>query len=144
MWSDKNVSRSDLAGFISEFGSPVIISGDTNPAPRSVEKLASLFSARLVFPKETLSRKEKYELTRLFGAELDKSWSNRHERDALASALYAWGRFRNLMERVDKKLRAYGDRKLERYVKLRVILRGENVRKCIRDFMKNIKPGGQL
>lgn len=142
MWSDKNISRSDLAKFISEFGSPVIVSGDTNPAPKSVEKIASLFSAKLVFPEETLSRKDKYELTKFFKTELDKSWSNRHERDALASALHAWGRVRNLMERVEKRLKGYENQDLEWYVKTRVIVRGENVTKCVQGFMKDIKSKG--
>ncbi|UCD06978.1 MAG: DUF460 domain-containing protein, partial [Candidatus Aenigmatarchaeota archaeon] len=134
--------RSDLAKFISEFGSPVIVSGDTNPAPKSVEKIASLFSAKLVFPEETLSRKDKYELTKFFKTELDKSWSNRHERDALASALHAWGRVRNLMERVEKRLKGYENQDLEWYVKTRVIVRGENVTKCVQGFMKDIKSKG--
>ncbi len=142
MWSDKNISRSDLAKFISEFGTPIIVSGDTNPVPKSVEKIASLFSAKLVFPEETLSRKEKYELTKLFKTELDKSWSNRHERDALASALHAWGKVRNLMERVEKRLRGYENQNLEWYVKTGVIVRGENVSKCVKDFMKDIKSKG--
>ena len=147
MWSDKNISRSDLAGFISEFGTPVMVCGDTNPVPRAVEKIASLFSARLVFPEETLSRKDKHGLTRAFRAEPEgsgKEWSNRHERDALASALHAWGRVRNLMERVDKKVRSYRDKGLEQYVKSRVILEGSNVKRCIREFRRDgpkFKPG---
>lgn len=141
MWSDKGISRSDLTGFISRFGTPVIVAGDTNPLPRSVERLASLFSAKPVFPDETLSRKDKHDMTRPLKTEMSRVWSNRHERDALASALYAWGRVRNLMERVEKKVRPYENRELEWYVKKRVILEGENVSKCVREFMKDIKPG---
>ena len=141
MWSDKGISRSGLAGFISGFGTPVIVAGDTNPLPRSVQKLASLFSAKPVSPEETLSRKDKHELTRLLKAEINRTWSNRHERDALASALHAWGRVRNLMGRVEKKVRPYKNSELEWYVKRRVILKGENVSKCVREFMKDIKSG---
>jgi predicted RNase H-like nuclease (RuvC/YqgF family) len=141
MWSDKNISRSDLAKFISEFGTPLIVSGDTNPVPRSVEKVSALFSAKLFYPELTLSRKDKYELTRFFKPELDKAWSNRHERDALASALHAWGRIRNLMDRIDKKVRPYGNKELEWHVKANVILKGENIDNSVESFMKDIKSG---
>lgn len=139
MWSDRNVSRSDLAKFISGFGTPVIVSSDTNPLPGSVEKISSLFSARVSCPEITLSRKEKYDLTRSFRQELDKKWNNRHERDALASALYAWGKVRNLMERIDKKLKPYESEKLEWNVKSNVILRGRNIDNSIESFMKGIR-----
>jgi predicted RNase H-like nuclease (RuvC/YqgF family) len=139
MRSDKNVSRSDMARFITGFGKPVIVAGDTNPVSETVEKLAATFSARLVFPNEILSRRDKYDITRRFGA--GRPWSNRHERDALASALYARGRIRNLVERVDRKVRGYGDRDLEWYVKTMVILKRRNVRRCIDEFLKGIKPG---
>ena len=86
---------------------------------------------------ETLSRKDKYNITKNYRTEIDRKWTNRHERDALASALHAWGRVRNLMERIDKKVKVYGKQELGWHVTSRVILEGCNTRKCIQDFIQN-------
>lgn len=84
----------------------MVVSCDTNPPPRMVEKIAATFSSRLEAPREDFLRKEKNIMTRDFSGE--KLFRNRHERDALASALYGWARVKNLVARIERRLRESG------------------------------------
>ena len=117
--SMRNLRASDIRKFIMESGIPVIVASDVNPVPRSVEKIAKSFSSRLIFPEQTLTRKDK---RRLAGNFLKKHkengagpttnilirgavhpWKNRHERDAIAAAWHAWKRVRRTVEKSGKK-----------------------------------------
>ena len=98
----KNFSKGEIIKLISECGKPVIIAGDVSPPSRMIEKIASTFSARVIIPDESLRRKDKIATTRDFVREFRLS---RHERDALAAAIYGWKRIRPLVMKVDKKLK---------------------------------------
>ena len=134
------MSRAEISRHIARFGMPVMMAADRRPAPAAVEKLAAIFSARLVVPEENLSRKEKNILARGF---LEDRWPekpNQHERDALASALHAYNTIKPTMRRVDKRLKALGlsgNPGLERFVKTRVILKGDHVKRSIEMFLKH-------
>jgi predicted RNase H-like nuclease (RuvC/YqgF family) len=103
--SGKNLSKSDVSRIISDIGNPVIITSDINPIPKAVERVATSFSARLLEPGETFSRKEKHLEAKRYMRYHGKVWSNRHERDALVSAIYAWKRLRRMIEKIDSKLK---------------------------------------
>ncbi len=137
VWSRKNAGKAEISKVISRAGIPVIISCDTNPPPRMVERIAATFSSRLEVPKEDFLRKEKYLMTRGFnssGNGEEKAYRNRHERDALASALYGWGRVKNLVSRIDKRVSARGLGERERdLVRTSVILDRESIEKSIRE-----------
>jgi uncharacterized protein len=138
IWSGKNAGKAQISKVISRAGIPVIISCDTNPPPRMVEKIASTFSSRMEVPKEDFLRKEKYLMTRGFnsaGNGEEKIFRNRHERDALASALYGWGRVKNLVSRIDKRVSARGlDEKQRNLVRTSVILGRESIDKSVKRF----------
>ncbi len=106
--SGKNLSKSDISRIISEAGNPIIVSSDINPIPRAVEKIAISFSARLIEPGETFSRKEKHETAKDYMRLHGKAWKNRHERDALVSGIYAYKQVRQMVERINSKLRKGG------------------------------------
>ena len=104
-----------------------------------VEKIASSFSARLIIPKKTLSVSEKIKLTKKYTQ--DNIFSNHHERDALASAVFAGKRIRQLMRRINTSLCKYGlsgNADAENHVKTSVLLHGENIANSINRFI-NIK-----
>lgn len=137
--SKKNMSKSDISRKILKYGKPVMVGADRRPSPEAVEKLASVFSARLVVPEENLSRKEKNRLAKEFLKNSDFEASNRHERDALASAVYAYNTVKPTMLRVDQRLKSLGfsgNKKLERFVKTNVILRQDHVKRIIDKFFK--------
>jgi predicted RNase H-like nuclease (RuvC/YqgF family) len=138
--SKKNMSKSDVSRKILKYGKPVMVGADRRPSPEAVEKLASVFSARLVVPEENLSRKDKNRLAKEFLKNSDFDTSNRHERDALASAVYAYNTVKPTMIRINHKLKALGfsgNKRLERFVKTRVILYHDHVKRSIEKFLKS-------
>lgn len=137
--SRKNLTRADISKRIVEFGRPVIISADRNPAPAAVEKLVSVFSARLVVPEENLSKREKNRLAREFLKRDNDVKLNQHEKDALASAVHAYNSIRPTMLRVEQRLKALGysgRRDLQNYARTRAILHRDHVKRSIERFMK--------
>ncbi len=103
--SRKNLSRPKVIEIISEHGDPVVIASDKNPVPRFFEKFAASFDARLVYPRETLSRREKFIMAREYRDREGRVWCNSHERDALVAALNAWKGVKRKVRTIDKKVR---------------------------------------
>jgi len=103
--SGKNLSKADIATVISGVGNPIIVSSDIRPLPRAAEKVATSFSAMLIEPGETFTRKEKHETAKEFMKLHGHVWKNRHERDALVSGIYAYKQVRQLVDRINSKLR---------------------------------------
>jgi len=108
--SGKNLSRSDISRMVSDVGNPIIVSSDINPLPKAVERVATTFSARLIEPGETFSRKEKHETAKEYMKAHGKAWQNRHERDALVSGIYAYKQVRQMVDRISSRLRKAGVR----------------------------------
>jgi predicted RNase H-like nuclease (RuvC/YqgF family) len=132
--SGKNLSRSDISRIISDVGNPIIVSSDISPIPRSVERVATSFSARLIEPGETFSRKEKHETAKEYMKVQGKAWKNRHERDALVSGIYAYKQVRQMVERISSKLRkaCITDKALANRVMSEVLLKKRNIDSAIK------------
>lgn len=147
--SRKDFSRSEIAKYIRKYGYPVIIASDIYPTPRSIEKTAATFDARLVVPGACMSRKDKSGIVERYARKRgmkENPWSNSHEKDALFAALYAWNRFKKLLDRIEGRV-SEGDypEGLGEHVKRNVILEGVNIRKSIKRFIStgiNNKDGG--
>jgi predicted RNase H-like nuclease (RuvC/YqgF family) len=103
--SGKSLSKSDISRMVSDAGNPIIIASDIKPLPKAVEKVATSFSAMLIEPGETFSRKEKHETAKGYMRVHGRVWANRHERDALVSGIYAWKQVRQMVDRINSKLR---------------------------------------
>src|SRR3989338_4752203 len=93
--SSKNYSINLLISEILKHGSPLIIGSDKKQAPALVASIATKLGAKLITQDHDLSVSEKKEICRGF------EYKNDHERDALASALFAYKRQRKLFEKVD-------------------------------------------
>lgn len=143
--SGKGFSRARISKFILDRGGPVIIASDKHPAPRFIERIASSFSARLIYPEENVSRLKKARMAKEFEEKnsTDDShlWENQHEKDALVAVLFAWKRISRLMDRVDAKLRKSRRRKdfdqMENFVKSGVILHKRNIDSFLKRFKIN-------
>lgn len=137
--SKKDFSRSEISRVISEHGMPVIIASDMFPTSKTIEKIASTFSAKLVMPRKSLSRKEKNQIISSDRwIEFKKMCENRHERDALTAAILAFGSIESLMKRVNKKLKKHNlDQTLYGQIKANVLLSGENITRIIRQFTES-------
>jgi len=132
--SGKNLSKSDIAKIVSSVGNPIIVASDIKPMPKSVERIATSFSARAIEPGETFSRKEKSEEAHAYMKSGGKAWANRHERDALVSVIYAWKQVRPLVARINSRLRKarIADRPVSDRIKAEVILRKKSIDSAIK------------
>ena len=125
--SRKGFSRPVMARFIQKHGHPLIMASDITPPPKSIEKAASSFGARLFFPEIKMTKEEKLSAVEKSCLNGPK-WANRHERDAIFAAMHAWGRIKPLMERIDTRIKAENaDPALGDSVKRSVILEGRNI-----------------
>jgi len=96
--SKRNFKKSEIINYIISSGSPTIIATDKISPPKIIEKINANFDSILYSPKNDLSQKEKFELTREY------KLKNTHQRDALAAALSAFLRYSELIEKIDKNL----------------------------------------
>jgi predicted RNase H-like nuclease (RuvC/YqgF family) len=132
--SGKNLSRADISRAISDVGNPIIVSSDIKPLPRAVERIATSFSARLIEPGETFSRKEKHETAKGYMKVRGKVWRNRHERDALVSGIYAWKQVRQIVVRMDSRMKKAGitDKSTRDRIRAEVLLQKRSIDSVIR------------
>lgn len=110
--SMKDFGFSGVCDYIVSKGDPVIIATDKKDAPDFVQKVAATFGAKLFVPKENLTLAQKEALTKKF-RQLDarsasSGFSNDHEKDAMASAVYAKKNFSSFFQKIDKVLERRG------------------------------------
>lgn len=96
--SSRGMSHNDVVKLIAEYGKPVIVATDVIPTPAAVEKIRRSFNAIIGTPATQFRADEKIALSRPFG------YSNDHERDALAAALYTFKNYKNVFSRIEKKV----------------------------------------
>ncbi len=96
---------------------------DKKKCPSIVEKFAAKTGARIICPQEDISIREKLAITS------GKDYKNDHERDALASALFALKELAPLIGRIKKKNR--GDTYQQNKIMRLVILKGININAAI-------------
>ncbi|NYT00312.1 MAG: DUF460 domain-containing protein [Methanocellales archaeon] len=97
LFSSRVVSISDVIEHIIEYGRPLIVASDVTPASNTVEKIKRAFNAVLFSPNESLPTNDKINLAKQF------RYSNEHERDALAAALWAFRDCKNKFTHIEKK-----------------------------------------
>ncbi len=108
--SRRNAGKKDIIRIITKFGRPLIVSTDVSPAPKSVEKISSSIGSMLFVPDKSLSAAEKHDIVKKFKRQCRKSdieikVKDRHERDALASAIKAWKSSKSLLRKVNNALK---------------------------------------
>ena len=127
--SKKNFLHSEISKIIYDCGVPIIMASDKFPLPKTVERISSSFPSKLSFPRQSLNRLEKAEMTKPFVDER-KPWSNCHEKDALAAAVFAHNRIKPLLKKISKRV---GGETAD-FVAMNTILKGESIDFCIKQF----------
>lgn len=97
----REARKSELIKHILKFGWPVVVASDVNPMPRSIEKLASAFGSRIFYPKVSLSNASKIKIIEDYKHEIRDA----HQKDALAAALKAHKKYRELFSKIDASLK---------------------------------------
>lgn len=143
--SGKNMGFPLINRAIVKTGNPLIISTDVSPPPRIIERVSSTFSAKLIHPKRSLGRREKNLIVNNYCRRVLKSknppWDNRHEKDALASAVFAWKGIRPTIKKIRDKLqkRNIPPGRMEEFIRLNVLTNRKNINLSIREFLRGCK-----
>ncbi|MFH1210477.1 MAG: DUF460 domain-containing protein [archaeon] len=119
--SSKQLEMSSLILEMIKEGRVVIIGTDKGKTPKFIEKLSSKIGARVIKPQEDMSVEEKRETTKEY------DFKDEHEKDALASALYAFKRIRGLLNKIDNYLKEKGKEGISNEVK-QIMLSGRGLR----------------
>jgi len=107
----------------------LIISCDVNPAPKLAEDIAKKLGAVLIAPEKSLLMSKKTRLVDEFLKEQEEfiKINNKHERDAIASALFAYKQTRKLFDKIENEI----DGELTDSIKERVLKEKIAIRKIV-------------
>ena len=97
--SSKQLDLNRLIYNITSYGKVIAVGTDKKKVPSFVEKFAAKTGAKIVSPREDLKVIDKKDFTENYNLK------NNHERDALASALFAWKELRILLKKIDNYLK---------------------------------------
>jgi len=87
---------------VMKFGKPIVIATDKRKVSKKVKEIASSFGCKVFRPKRDLLREEKEEIVR----ETNFKVEDDHQRDALASALYAYRRIKKRIDKIKEYLKS--------------------------------------
>ncbi|MEK6907137.1 MAG: DUF460 domain-containing protein, partial [Nanoarchaeota archaeon] len=87
--SSKKLDISTITKEAFKFGKPILIGTDVNKVPGFVEKIASSLGAKIFKPEINIQRKHKTKLVKKFLKKKGFEINNKHENDALISAILA-------------------------------------------------------
>ncbi|MEM4245203.1 MAG: DUF460 domain-containing protein [Candidatus Nanoarchaeia archaeon] len=117
--SSKQLEMSSLILEMIKEGRVIIVGTDKGKTPKFVEKLASKIGAKIIKPEEDIKSEEKRELTKGY------DFSNEHERDALASAIFAFKRVRSLVRKVDEYAKEHDKERISEQIKEELLKNGK-------------------
>ncbi len=106
-YSSRELNLDSLTASIFYVGKPLIVGTDVYPTPKFVEKFASQIGARVIGPESNLKVDQKKNMVK--GLE----FSNNHERDALAAAIFAFKKVRALLNKIKLYVQRYEKQDLE-------------------------------
>lgn len=127
IFSQKNISQAEIVKEILKHGKPIIISTDKKKVPDYVQGLGSSLGCRVYTPKEDLKSEEKSRVVDEQG--LREEINDDHQKDACASALFAFKRFKDSIERIEKEAK----KKPSTKVFQKVFVDNSNIKKALRE-----------
>ncbi len=95
--SKRDFSYSDMISRITKFGMPLIIATDKQKIPMTIRKLAAQFNCKIFNPDHDLDVEEKNNIVNV-------SIKDEHEKDAIASAMFAYKSYAAQFTNIDKNL----------------------------------------
>src|SRR3989338_1897838 len=121
--SGREFNLSKIALEITKHGKVFIIGCDVYQCPSLTKKLASIIGAKIIIVNEFLKTKKEF-------IEL----KNKHEKDALAAALYGLKKTKTLIKKIDDHLKQNNKKHLFEEVKRRVLLEGTPIAKAVKSL----------
>ena len=101
--SSKKFNENIITKEVFKFGKPVLIGTDVKKVPSFVEKIASSLGARVFKPEINLQGKHKIKLVKKFLKKKDFEIKNKHENDALISAVLAYKSIKPLLKKIEDR-----------------------------------------
>ena len=101
--SSKKFDEGIITKEVFKFGKPILVGTDVSKTPNLVEKIASGLGAKVFKPKINLQGKHKNKLVKKFLKKNDFEVNNKHENDALISAILAYKSIKPLLHKIESK-----------------------------------------
>ena len=95
--SRKNFSVSNIVKEIMNYGTPLVIATDKKKIPSRIKKISATFNSKVFSPDHDLTIEEKERI-------LSINIKDAHERDALASALFAFREYESMFNNINREL----------------------------------------
>lgn len=132
--SGRDFNQSRITKEITKHGKIFMIGSDVYPCPNLSEKIARIIGARIVSPDHNLSYLEKIKIVDEFLKEKKEfvNLENKHEKDALAAALYGLKKIKTLMKKIDDHLEQKNLKHLEEEIKRKVLLENVPISKAVK------------
>ncbi len=85
-------------------GKVIIVGTDVRNSPKFIEKFAAKVNAKIIVPEKDLLYIQKKRITKEYLKNKNLKLKNKHEMDALASALFAYKSFKGLFNKIDNEI----------------------------------------
>ncbi len=134
--SGRDFNQSKVAIEITKHGKVFLLGCDVYQVPVMTEKLASRIGARVISPDHDLKYLEKIKIVDSF-LKTKKDFiklENKHEKDALAAALYGLKRIKGLIKKIEDHLEQNNKMYLFDDVKRKVLLENMPITKAVKLF----------
>ena len=122
--SSKHLTLSSIIAELTSEGHVIAVGTDVKYSPKLVEKFCARLSAKLLAPDEDLKIGFKTRLTENF------RYHDDHQRDALASAIFAYNELNPLLKKIEHTLKKEGKEHLDYNVKL-LVMKGMSISDAI-------------
>lgn len=133
--SSKQLDLNSLIANVFYLGKPLVVATDVSPIPKFVEKFASQTGTKIIGPKQNLKVFQKKELTKRY------DFSNDHERDALAAAIFAFKKVRVLLRKINIYVQIYDKKDLKRGIIYLVFSKNFSISDAVASLEKEeVKP----
>ncbi len=131
--SGRQLSRGDIVLKLTKHGKVFAIGSDVYPCPSLTEKISRLIGARVIAPDHNLSYSEKIKIVdRFLKTKKERiEINNKHEKDAMAAALYGLRRINTLIKKIDDHLKQNNKNHLHEEVKEQVLLYNIPISKAV-------------
>ncbi len=134
--SDRQITHSNLILNLTKHGKVYAIGSDVHPCPTLTTKIAGLIGAKIISPDHDLSYLEKIKIVDTYlKTKKDRiEINNKHEKDALAAALYGLKRINTLIKKIKDHLEEHNKKHLQDEVVKKVLLENIPISEAVRNL----------
>jgi len=134
--SERELTTGDLILKIIKHGKIYAIGSDVYPCPNLTNKIATRIGVRVISPDHDLKYLEKIKIVDTYLKKQKKiiKINNKHEKDALAAALYGLKKINGLLKKIDDHLKEHNKIYLKEQVKRRVLVDNVPIVEALREL----------